>query len=104
MNIRILGVIIFVFLLLTACSTTKFVPEGEFLLDKVHIKTDNKDIPQNELKDYLRQTPNVAVFQLFRMQLGIYNLAGKDSTKWLNKTFKRMGDPPVIYNKSLTSL
>jgi outer membrane protein assembly factor BamA len=104
MNIRILGVIIFVFLLLTACSTTKFVPDGEFLLDKVHIKTDNKDIPQNELKDYLRQTPNVAVFQLFRMQLGIYNLAGKNSTKWLNKTFKRMGDPPVIYNKSLTSL
>ena len=55
MNIRILGVIIFVFLLLTACSTTKFVPEGEFLLDKVHIKTDNKDIPQNELKARVEQ-------------------------------------------------
>jgi outer membrane protein assembly factor BamA len=104
MNIRILGIIVLVNLLLTACSTTKFVPEGEFLLDKVHIKTDNKDIPQNELKDYLRQTPNAAVFQVFRMQLGIYNLAGKDSTKWINKTFKRMGDPPVIYNKALTSL
>jgi len=38
------------------------------------------------------------------MQLGVYSLAGIDTTKWFNRTLKRIGDPPVIYNSSLTSL
>ena len=104
MKMRVFGSLIVVVLLLSACSTTKFVPDGEYLLDKVHIKTDTKDIQQTELKDYLRQTPNAKIFNYFRLQLGIYNLAGKDSTKGINKTLKRIGDKPVIYNSSLTSL
>jgi len=95
-------------LLLSGCSSTKFVPEGEFLLDKITIKTDNKEIKQSDLMEYLRQTPNAAVFGAIfggvKMQLGVYNLAGKDSTKWLNRMLKRMGDEPVIYNSLLTSL
>jgi len=95
-------------LLLAACNATKFVPEGELLLDKVHVKTDTKDISPSQLKEYLRQTPNAAVAGAWRMQLGLYNWAPRDTTKWLkrvlNKTFKRIGDPPVIYNSSLTSL
>ena len=31
-------------LLLTSCSTTKFVPDGEYLLDKVEIVSDNRTI------------------------------------------------------------
>jgi len=91
-------------LLLTACNTTKYVPEGEYLLNKVSIKTDSKDINKDELTDYYRQTPNAAVFGVFKMQLGIYNWAGNDTTKWTNRMFKRIGDPPVLYNSSLTSL
>ena len=91
-------------LLLFSCNTTKFVPEGDYLLNKVSIKTDSKDIDKNELHDYIRQTPNAAIFGLFRMQLGLYNWAGKDSSKWVNKMLKRIGDPPVIYNSSLASL
>jgi outer membrane protein assembly factor BamA len=91
-------------LLLTACNTTKYVPDGEYLLNKVNLKTDAKEIDKAELKDYIRQTPNAAVFGLFRMQLGIYSWAGKDSTKWINRMWKRIGDPPVIFNSSLTSL
>lgn len=108
MKIRFFISIFTLLLLLTACSSTKFVPNGEYLLDKVHIKTDNKEIKQTELMEYLRQTPNAAVFGAVfggvKMQLGVYNLAGRDSTKWLNKTLKRMGDEPVIYNSMLTSL
>jgi outer membrane protein assembly factor BamA len=84
------------------------VPDGEFLLNKVNIRSDNKDIKQDELKEYIRQTPNAAVFGAWRMQLGLYNWAPKDTIKWLNrklnKTFKKIGDPPVIYNPALTSL
>ena len=96
--------IILIVLLLFSCNTTKFVPDGQFLLNKVSIKTDSKEIDKNELYDYLRQTPNAAIFGVFRMQLGLYNWAGKDSTKWINKMLKRIGDPPVIYNSSLASL
>lgn len=108
MKNRVLGFTMTLVLLLSACNTTKFVPDGEYLLNKVSIKTDNKDIKSDDIKEYLRQTPNAAVFGAFRMQLGIYNWAPKDTTKWfskfLHKTFMRIGDPPVIYNSSLTSL
>ena len=81
MKLHVPGYLIIFILFFTACNTTKFVPDGEFLLDKVHIKTDSKDIPQGEFTDYLRQTPNATVFGLFRMQLGIYNWSGRDTTK-----------------------
>ncbi|MFA5047114.1 MAG: BamA/TamA family outer membrane protein [Paludibacter sp.] len=104
MKLQKLVFYILIVLLFSACNTTKFVPDGEFLLDKYHIKTDSKVIQQDELKDYLRQTPNAAVFGVFRMQLGLYNFAGKDTSKWINKTLKRIGDPPVIYSPILTSV
>ena len=104
MRLRIYVGFLLVVLLISACNTTKFVPNGEYLLEKVNIKSDNKDIKRDDLKEYLRQTPNAAVFGLWRMQLGIYNLAGKDSTKWYNKMWKRIGDPPVLYSPALTSL
>lgn len=108
MKMRVFSFLSVLILLLSACRSTKYVPEGEYLLDNYSIKTNNQEISREELKDYLRQTPNARVFGLFRMQLGIYNWAPRDTTKWLNrffhKTFMRIGDPPVIYNSSLTTL
>ena len=48
-------------LLLTSCSTTKFVPDGEYLLDKVEIVSDNRDYKSADLKSYLRQQPNFKI-------------------------------------------
>jgi hypothetical protein len=93
-----------VILLLTGCNTTKFVPDGEYLLDKVHINIDTRDVKKIELKEYLRQTPNASVFGLFRTSLGIYSLAGRDSSKWVNKMLMRIGEEPVIYNPALTEI
>jgi len=104
MKIRVFRFLLVFILLLSACRSTKYVPDGEYLLDNVTIKTDNPDIKRDALKDYVRQTPNAAVFGLFRMQLGVFNLAGNDTSKWINRTLKRIGDPPVIYNPSLTTL
>ena len=90
-------------ILLSGCNTTKFVSQGEYLLDKAIIKNDTKEISKDILRDYLRQTPNSYVLGLFRMQLGIYNLSGHDTTKWVNRALKRIGDEPVIYDPLLTS-
>lgn len=45
--------------------------------------------------------PNNEVFGLFKMQLGIYNLSGTDTTKWINRWLKKIGDEPIIYNPQL---
>ncbi|WP_321480048.1 BamA/TamA family outer membrane protein [uncultured Bacteroides sp.] len=85
---------------LASCSATKFVPEGSYLLDAVAIQVDNKKIKSSELKPYLRQTPNTKWFSLVKTQLYIYSLSGRDSTRWLNKTIRKIGDAPVIYNEN----
>ena len=85
-------------LVLASCSTTKYVPDGAYLLDEVRIETDNKEVKPSDLSLYLRQTPNSKWFSLVKMQLYIYNLSGRDSTIWYNRILRKMGDPPVIYN------
>jgi outer membrane protein assembly factor BamA len=89
----------FIFItVLSSCSSTKFVPEGNYLLDKVEIKMDEKEFKGKDLTNYVRQEPNFKVFGLYRLYLSIYNLSGRDSTKWVNKTLRRIGESPVIYD------
>ncbi len=38
---------------------------------------------------------------VFRLSLFIYNLSGKDSTKWYNRWIRKTGTPPVIYDSLL---
>ena len=89
-----------------ACSSTKHVPQGQYLLDKTSIKINDKekaiDLNTQELVNYLRQTENHKVLGGFKMQLAIYNMSGHDSTKWFNKWIQRVGSAPVIYDSTLT--
>lgn len=86
----------------TGCRSTKYIPEGKYLLDKVVIKSDTKDITQGEIKNYLRQTPNSSLLGIWKLQLGVYNMSGPDTTKWINRTLRKMGDAPVILDSTLT--
>lgn len=88
---------------LYSCSTTRHVPDGEFLLDDVKIIVDDSSrVTSAELTDYLRQSPNNKVLGFAKLQLSTYSLSGKDSTKWYNKWLRKLGQPPVIYNDNLT--
>lgn len=96
-------IIPFAFILfLTACSSTKYVPDGEYLLDEIKILTDNKEVRASELSSYVRQKPNNKWFNIFKTQLHIYSLSGRDSTKWINQALRRVGDAPVIYSEEET--
>lgn len=87
----------------SACSITKYVPEGKYLLDKVDIKVgDDSKIDRSELYNFLRQSPNHKAFGFARMQLGAYSLSGRDSTRWYNRWLRSMGQPPVIYDSTMT--
>ena len=45
-------------LVVSSCNATKHVPDGKYLLNKVHIEVDDNSLNKKELKNYLRQTPN----------------------------------------------
>ncbi len=87
---------------LGSCSMTKYVPENQYLLTNVKVKSSIPDINNEELKDYLRQTPNNTIFGFWPLQLGFYNLSEDDSSKWVNRWLRRIGEPPVIYDSTKT--
>ncbi|MEN9919215.1 MAG: hypothetical protein RL662_1651 [Bacteroidota bacterium] len=84
--------------LLSSCNTTKGIPEGKYLLDDYNIKADTRKIDVTYFEDFIRQNPNS------RLKLGIYNMAGQDTSKWMNRFLKKMGQPPVIYNAQQTKI
>ena len=85
-------------LVIIACSSGSLVPEGKYLLDKVELRSDRKDINSSLLMQYVRQKGNSRWFSLFKIPLGTYVMAGKDTTKWINRTLRRMGEEPVVYD------
>lgn len=89
-------------LVVSSCNATKHIPDGKYLLNKVRIEVDDNSFNKKELKNYLRQTPNHEILGGVKFQLAIYNWSGKDSTKWYNKWVRKLGQPPVIYDQSLT--
>ncbi|GHT04248.1 membrane protein [Bacteroidia bacterium] len=86
---------------LYACKSTKFIPEGEYLLDKVKIESDIPNYKTIELKPYVRQQPNYKMFGLYKTMFKIYNLSGKDTTKWYNRFIQKIGEEPVIFDSTL---
>lgn len=81
-----------------ACSATKFVPENEYMLESVQIKTDKKGFNTALLEPYIRQKANSKWLSMFKVPLGTYALSGRDTTKWLNRTLQRIGEKPIIYD------
>lgn len=92
-----------VVLLSASCSSTKYVPDGSYLLDEARIQTDTKGIKPSNLSIYVRQKPNAKWFSLIKTQLYVYNWSGRDSTRWINRTLRKLGDAPVIYSDKETN-
>ena len=86
--------------LLGSCSASRDLPEGQLMLNKVNVVADGKypDINTSQLKSYVRQKGNSRWFSAVKIPLGVYAMAGDDSTKWINRTLKSMGEAPVIYD------
>ena len=55
-----------ILLLTTACSTGKYVQEGEYILDKVAVVSDQSDYNTAPLSQYVRQKEKPKLFSLFR--------------------------------------
>ncbi len=87
---------------LTQCSTTRYVPEGSYLLDKVRIINEADSVKlQDNLADYLLQRPNYRLFGLFKWQLRLYSSANPNKHGWWSRQLRKMGEAPVIYEQDL---
>ncbi|WP_062434718.1 BamA/TamA family outer membrane protein [Prevotella sp. DNF00663] len=84
--------------LLTSCGASRLIPDNHYLLSGVTVKSKSKDIDAATLATYVRQKPNSKWFSLFKIPLGTYSMAGQDTTKWLNRTLRNMGEKPVLFD------
>ena len=89
-----------------SCSSTKYVEENEFLLNHVKVTTEcyDCDINTTVLENYVKQKPNRRWFSLVKLPLATYSLSGRDSSLWINRLLKNMGEPPVIYDSFQVSI
>jgi len=72
--------------LLYACSTTKKVPDGEYLLTKNNFEfEDKKQFFDEELKDYVQQKPNKKQLLFMPLSLLLYNAANPKYDTILNE-------------------
>ncbi len=94
-------------LLLSACSISRRVPEGQYLLTKNRIKIDTRDVSRSDLDRLIRQQPNRRLLGFYRFHLRAYNLGDYGKENRIKKTLKNtIGEPPVILDTvmAITSL
>ncbi len=83
---------------LFSCAPTRFIPEGEYMLEKTSVHTDDGDVSTSNLSGYIRQRANSKWFSLFKVPMAVYCISGTDSTKRINRFFRRIGEAPVVYD------
>jgi len=95
------GVVLFAFLglLVSSCSVTKNIPQGEHLLDKVDVVIEEegrrREVREGELTRYVRQKPNKRVLG-FRLHLRLFNMANPSKEKGISEMFRKIGEEPVV--------
>mgnify|MGYP003601293696 FL=1 len=98
---------LFLGLLVSSCSNTRFLPEGELLYTGGKVTVEEKEMSKKEkkalktaLKEVLRPKPNSSILGL-RPKLYIYNLAGtpKKEKGWRYWLRTKVGEAPVLYSQ-----
>ena len=93
-------------LVVTGCSETKYVPEDKYLLDRADLRCDEpaRYISLTDMRPFIRQHGNSRWFSALKLPLKTYSLSGRDSTKWINRVLRNMGEPPELYDTLQTAL
>lgn len=95
-----LYIYILLLIAMSSCSSTKYVTDGNYLLDNVNVEVDGKymDINMDMMRARVRQNGNSRWFSTLKIPLYVYSLSGRDTTKWINRLLRSIGEPPVIYD------
>ncbi len=86
-----------IFIIISACNPTKYVPQGETLLDETRIMINKEGIKKADLEPYIKQKPNKRIFGA-KFYLGLYNLSNIKKDKWPHKWLREIGEEPVIFD------
>lgn len=89
-------------LLLSSCSSRKYLSEGEYLLDKVSISADTADVNVSMLSGYVRQQPNTRWVSMIKLPLGIYLMSSPNGNSLFDRFARKMGEAPVVYDTLLS--
>lgn len=85
----------------TACNMTKYVPDDQYLLNRVYINGDAGSVSHDELMDYVKPTPNLRILGFWRLGLQIYNLSNPEKDNGWNNWLRKIGGSPSIYDSLL---
>ena len=94
---------VFVLLALVGCDGTRYVADGDCLLTSTHVSCENPRINLTTMDTYIRQRPNSKWLSSLKVPLGFYSMSGADTTKWINRTLRKWGQAPVVYDSILTA-
>jgi hypothetical protein len=94
--------LIIAILLLSSCNPTKYVPEGESLLNDNHININKEGVKKSDLIPYIKQKPNKRIFGT-RFYLGLYNLSNINKEKWPHNWLRNIGEEPVVFDPYATA-
>lgn len=95
-------ILLFSVIIAASCTPTKYVPQGETLLDKSEIKIADVGMKRSDLLPYIKQVPNKKIFGA-RFHLGLYNLSNLDKEGWPNGWLRKIGEEPVIFDPFATT-
>ncbi|MDR2511012.1 MAG: hypothetical protein LBC89_00805, partial [Bacteroidales bacterium] len=89
-------------LLITACSLTKRLPDGQFMLyrDEINLENTDKRINEDNILLLFKQHPNKS-YQAFGILF--YNLAKPGDSNWINRVVRNIGVAPIIYDSTLNA-
>lgn len=79
--------VIFLSFLVTSCYTRK-LKDGQYLLDKNKVLTNNEQVDKADLASVIKQRPNKKIFSVVKFHLMLHN--SMDSTKVANRELKKI--------------
>lgn len=86
---------------ISSCNPTKYVPEGQTLLNENHVFINKEAVKKSDLLPYIKQKPNEKIFGT-RFYLGLYNMSNINKVKWPHKWLRDIGEEPVIFDNYST--
>lgn len=86
-----------------SCNPTKYVPEGETLLEYNHLSVNKEGLKKADLQQYIKQKPNKRIFGA-RFHLGLYNLSNIKKEKWPHSWLRNIGEEPVVFDSHSTEV
>lgn len=96
---KVTSIFILFIVLFAGCRSTKFVPESEYLLDKVSVEVDNNAIKDSDIKPYIKQKSNARILGVVKLNLILYNLSSKNKNGFISRLLRKIGEPPVVYDE-----